>query len=1685
MTADEYLKPTHSRFQRQTSTLFWKSYLQRQRRWRLLVLETLFAIVLFCIAVFIGKPVFMTPLQAVPEPPLTTADIIASFGSDNILGYAPNIPPYTHIMSRAADRLGVVTMNAATEDHLNTMLHNMSQGTPISSPIIWVIWKMEENKMWRFSIRSTERARFVTTSERTVSHNPHLKSGFLAVQLAVSEAILEYVSPTVPEYELSLVSMPVSPLMQEARVRKAISGIMLCFTLAFLPPVLETEALVVRESVNRFKRALRLRNVDYSAMYLGWIVYGYLTVLPACIAASTTLLLIFRWIHLFYSFIMLLSYVSVMIMMALIMSMFQYKTWVAILWTTLFTLMQTFVAELIIHHQIDTKNAVLNFFLHLIIPPLGLEHGFNEFALLQTGQDGRLEFLSVMFTILSWLFMITLYFSFLMLLQRTVKENAIGGEVSWESILFKKVEDLNKLHKIETPTGRERDNLQEVDELVAKAISMRNVSKLILDKPVVNNVTLDIYRGEYTMMYAERIQVKMLTAIEDLMTGLTLPDKGTITILGEEMKPGLNPISMLTMMGYCHRSEVLIDDLTVDEHLTFFMSISLWNETSQFISEYGHLRSQSLMKECDLESVKNDYVRILDDYYRAQLCWAIAMLLEPRIIIIPNFTGKANYIAVIKDKIMQYRKYITLIKFSFSSVFLEYADRAFIFDNKTLLFGGTPAYMFFKYGRDYRVRVTFGSNRYTEENDELLEKASEAGASIRAHLGTLLILKVPTHPTANVAKLIQTLHEGADKYGIVSMNISIPDSEEVCNRAIFESRATTHGTPREHTISRTALGHIESSPENWSPTRISNFDNFIHLSYIGQKFTSFYKQYRIVLIFTVISAFVAGIFIGLSLSQLLSDIEEDRVAKKILHGDILTVEALEQKTTLVVRTDNSSYGQSIASAYVLSETNATEKEIENIAYTALLDIESVTEYLVTRAIDSPQHYVYMYAYGLDIQYMDDIISMKVLYSPIHYDHAAAARSLARAYMALLRHCTNTLDATIQVTDDPLALDLTPWMVYAERPPIFTEFLLILTISHMILIPSMESGFVRHTQCYTMNFSPLRYWFSMFVCDLFMYWMLVAIMSGAMVVIMILVAPHYFGIIDFVIISFVLAVYGIGCIPQAYLFSLGPYPALNSMIFVMVNIVFGETTVIAKLFYGNALNYALNFLSFSPQFNIAYAFVKIKKIFLYNSECNIFKRKNLCSSKILHKCCHKCGVLQKCFSKQYYVLKPPGVRMEIYAMFSIAGVLSTLLLIWEYKYIHRICSYVLKCLYFDLKEPEGEAEGVKQEKADVLSKRKEMMSKTPVKGDTFGEYLLAKDVSRRVQGVYVIRHVNFGLGKGEALAISGLLKHGRLKLCEVITGFKLPSDGRLWSASKWSLNRNPYLYSRNITLSCQHKALPEWMTVYDALALIAVLRGIPKNRVKEEVHNYIDALELHNYTYTTISHLEPKEVTRLHFLAAVIGAPPVIILDEFTAYQKYSVRRAMYSIIHNLRKRGHAVILSSSNVESHMPVTNRLAILFDGTIYDIDYIDNLVARNSDPGYTVVVHLKNEVKVERMFSFYFQNFIINDVNEVLVNIQILDSDLNWAKIFQRMETLQAENHHIVYSYVISAVPIDYIYNSILSTEGSESGLATSIFTKYFKKTIKSPTAATLDKLKQFDKRYYITKLKDLPWSVIFHR
>nr|XP_049704612.1 ATP-binding cassette sub-family A member 17-like [Helicoverpa armigera] len=1690
-------KPIRSRFQRHTSILIWKCYLQRQRRWGLLLIEAGFGVILFLVAIWIARPVFLTPLQDEPEPALASADVLASLHTNNILGYAPNIEPYITVMRRASVLLGLEIMKAPTEDDLNEMLYNQSRGVPLRSPVIWVIWKPKDGNVWQLNIRSTERARYVTSFENRETSNPHLRAGFLAVQLAISQAIIEYSSVVTPNYEIKLVAMPVSPLMEESGVRKALSGILLCITLALIPPVLETQALVVTETVNMFKRALRLRNVGYSSMYVSWLVYAYLTALPICVLASITLILIFRWIHLFAAMLVVLAYMSVMIMLALMLGMFHNKAIIACIWTTLFTLLQTYLAELLVHHQYDLKHSALTFVLHLILPPMGLVHALNKFALLQTGREhGKdSETSSLVYMITSWSIMNMLYFGVLMMLQRTIgQQRAIGGQVSWKSIIFKKVEDHNKLRQIEAPLGNKRGDLQEVDEFVAKAISFRDVSKSIMGVPVLSNVTFDIYRGEYTILYTERVQELMIQTIDDLITGLALPDHGTVNVLGETIQHDTQVMTSPQMMGYCHRSETLIEDLTVHEHFIMYTMICLWNQNKMSIVEYAHIRSKRLLKECDLESVRHERVRNLNIYYRAQLCWAIAMLLEPRVVVIPYFMDLTGYISVITDKIMQYRKYITIVTQYFSSIQLESGDRIFMFDSKFLVFGGTPAYMFFRYGREYRVRMTIHSDDNCDEMmDKLIERAQNAGARVRAHLGSLLILRLPANPSAVVAELVKDLTENSTKYGLTSFNISVPDSEEVCRRAITESRSSvsyfkTIGSER----SRRALTRL-AEPVKWK--RRTSFLN-THLGSIFWKFFTFHMYNKLIFVVTLVAAVMAGVSLGLSLLSVLTHMDDDKGSnKKILTGEsqTLAVENLELSTTLVLRVDDSPAGRSIANGYVLSDTRATEREIQNMEYTALPHTESLTEYLVTRAIDAPQLYVYMYAYGMDVSSdKNGSISVQALYSPIHHDHGAAARSLARAFMALLRHYTGFMDASIKIKDDPLALDLSPWMKDVATPPLFIQFLLILTISHITLLPSKEFGLVRHIQKHAQNFSPLRYWFTLYLCDLLLYWILVIAMSIIMITIIFVAIPmSQIQAADLFIVPFMLTVYGIGCIPQAYVFSLGPRMALNTMTFIIVNLVFGETTTVAKIFYGDALSYALDFMSLSPQFNMAYAYVKIKQIFLYNSECIIFQTKNLCSANTFHKCCQKCGVLQDCFSRKSYFNRHSGVLMEVSAMFTTAMFFMLLLMLVEYRLFYRIW-HTATSTWANRDKPLDDqlSPGCEEEKKNVLNKKAQLSKLMQSNGvDKFGEYLLAAGITLRSGGVYAVHNIYLGIGKGEAIALSGLKRHGRTLLCEVLAGYKSPCDGNLWAMSKDKLMTEPHQYSQHVSISCQEDMLPSWMKVREALSMIAALRGVPKKYINEEVTNYINALELYREANKHICDIPPIDRTRLNFAAAVIAAPPIIVLDECTAYQKFSVRREMYRILNMLKKRGHAIFISSFSIESHMPVTNKLAFLLDGRIYDLDTVDNLVERYSDKGYTVVVHLKDEVDVELMFARYFRDFIVNDTSEVLVNVQVQDADLTWSQIFAKMEALKAENRE-VYSYIVTVIPIAYIYNSIMNKSTGNLTAKGMFSSNWIKKLLSikpevMPKPQALNKLIPFDQKYDITKLKELPWSVIFHR
>lgn len=78
--------------------------------------------------------------------------------------------------------------------------------------------------------------------------------------------------------------------------------------------------------------------------------------------------------------------------------------------------------------------------------------------------------------------------------------------------------------------------------------------------------------------------------------------------------------------------------------------------------------------------------------------------------------------------------------------------------------------------------------------------------------------------------------------------------------------------------------------------------------------------------------------------------------------------------------------------------------------------------------------------------------------------------------------------------------------------------------------------------------------------------------------------------------------------------------------------------------------------------------------------------------------------------------------------------------------------------------------------------------------------MASNVAKRIGNFYAVHNVYLGIGRGEALALSGLKQQGRTALGEILAGYKTPDVGNVWAMSKHKLRTEPHNVSKPLLYS---------------------------------------------------------------------------------------------------------------------------------------------------------------------------------------------------------------------------------------------------------------------------------------------
>jgi ABC-2 type transport system ATP-binding protein len=222
-------------------------------------------------------------------------------------------------------------------------------------------------------------------------------------------------------------------------------------------------------------------------------------------------------------------------------------------------------------------------------------------------------------------------------------------------------------------------------------------------------------------------------------------------------------------------------------------------------------------------------------------------------------------------------------------------------------------------------------------------------------------------------------------------------------------------------------------------------------------------------------------------------------------------------------------------------------------------------------------------------------------------------------------------------------------------------------------------------------------------------------------------------------------------------------------------------------------------------------------------------------------------------------------------------------------------------------------------------------------------LEAVSLSKRYGPFTALHEVSFHLKQGEVVGFLGQNGAGKSTTMKILTGFVAPTGGRAVVAGH-DLLADPLACRRAIGYLPEELPLYPDMTVEAFLDHVARLKGIERGKRRTEVVDAIQATHLTENAKRYIRKLSKGNKQRVGIAQALLGRPPLIILDEPTAGLDPSQVAYFRALVAELA-RGHTVLLSTHILAEVEAVCSRVVVVHRGRTVAAESIEELRKRTA--------------------------------------------------------------------------------------------------------------------------------------------
>lgn len=200
----------------------------------------------------------------------------------------------------------------------------------------------------------------------------------------------------------------------------------------------------------------------------------------------------------------------------------------------------------------------------------------------------------------------------------------------------------------------------------------------------------------------------------------------------------------------------------------------------------------------------------------------------------------------------------------------------------------------------------------------------------------------------------------------------------------------------------------------------------------------------------------------------------------------------------------------------------------------------------------------------------------------------------------------------------------------------------------------------------------------------------------------------------------------------------------------------------------------------------------------------------------------------------------------------------------------------------------------------------------------------------------VNGISFEVGEGEIYGLLGANGAGKTTTMRMVLGLIYPDEGQiLYHGKAYSSEQ-----LKNLGYLPEERGLYPKVRVSDQLIYLAQLRGMSKRDADASLKRWLERFEVPEYYSKKVEELSKGNQQKIQFIAAVINAPKIMILDEaFSGLDPVNVE-LLKSTVKELRDSGTSILFSTHRMEHveelcrNITILHRSNVVLKGNIKEI-------------------------------------------------------------------------------------------------------------------------------------------------------